>query len=144
MALVHEGFSIVVNIDGVVTPLFKEVEVTPPGWNLGGAINIAGQRNTRYVTKAPQGLIEIDQAQFTCGIDPGAIAQLEAIAGVNKVMTFVWPDGYEIDICGWVEAARPTGGMSRGNRPLWNVIIEVSNIDPTTGNEQGPVERAAP
>jgi hypothetical protein len=141
---IDEGFSITVDINGLTTPLFWEVEVTPPGMTMGGHIDISGQRNTRYVTKAPRALIEIDDGSFTAGYDPAAIPQLRAIMGVNKKWTIHYPDTFSIDYFGWLETFRPTGAMSRGNRPLAQITFTVSNIDPATGLEAGPVDHTVP
>jgi hypothetical protein len=109
---IDEGFSITVDINGLTTPLFWEVEV--------------------------------DDGSFTAGYDPAAIPQLRAIMGVNKKWTIHYPDTFSIDYFGWLETFRPTGAMSRGNRPLAQITFTVSNIDPATGLEAGPVDHTVP
>lgn len=141
MGRMTEGFKITVDIDGVVTPLFDEVEVTPPGFDNGEPIDIMHQRVVgNLVIKAPRSTIEIDDGQFTAAYDPAAIAQIRAVAGVNKEITYTYPNGYTILFCGYVRSFKPTGGMSRGNRPLATIVMVTTNIDPTTGAYTPPVE----
>ena len=121
-------------------------EVTPPGVDLGGPIDLTTQETVKYRQKAPKKIANISGQQFTAGFDPKFLQTLMTTApgmlGKNQLITANYPDGSKWNFWGWLESFKPTG-MSEGNMPLATCTLEASNRDNNKA-EVGPAYVAPP
>lgn len=120
---------------------FWEKTVTAAGRDIGEAINISNQHTVRYHQKTAKALIDIGDIKINCAFDPAVGPQIDAILGVNTTITTTYPNGDTEAMFGFVKSFTPSG-MSEAGQPEAEVTIVVTNRDPATGAEQGPVYTA--
>jgi hypothetical protein len=116
---------------------FWEKTVTPPGFDAGDAIDTTNMHNVRYVSKAPQPLIDMTDISGTCSYDPGVLTQIEAIMGIHTTVTVTHPDGTTWAQYGFLKSFTPQEN-SRNNQPMANYTIVITNYDRTGHVTAGP------
>lgn len=114
----------------------KETEVTPPGMDQRGGIDISTMRNTKVKTKAAKPLTEIPDCSATVSYDPNALAQIYAMIGSNQQITVTYPDTTTTQFWGFINKFTPNG-MKEDDMPLADLEIVVTNTD-LSGNEVAP------
>lgn len=122
------------------TVKIAEKTVTPFGIDMGGENDVTTMRNTEWRTRMPKHLKTLTESGVTCAYDPAVIPQMEAMAGVNQLITITFPDGDEVDFWGWIDKFIP-GEHSEGEQPTADLTIIPSNLDDSEA-EVGPVYRA--
>ncbi len=116
---------------------FWEKTVTPPGMDAGDAIDTTTMHSTRYITKAPQPLVDMTDISGTASYDPAVLTQIVAVLGVKTTITVTFPDGTTWAVYGFLRSFAPQEN-SRPNQPVANYTITVTNWDPSNRVEVGP------
>lgn len=116
---------------------FWEKTVTPPGFDAGDAIDTTNMHNVRYVSKAPQPLIDMTDISGTASYDPAVLSQIEAVMGIKTTITITFPDGSTWAAYGFLKAFTPQEN-SRNNQPMANYTAVITNYDPTNHLQVGP------
>jgi hypothetical protein len=116
---------------------FWEKTVTPPGVDVGDAIDTTNMHNTRYVTKAPQPLVDITDASGTCSYDPNVLVDIVAYIGLKTTVTITHPDGSTWAEYGFLKSFTPQEN-SRPNQATANFSIVFTCYDPVNHAEAGP------
>jgi len=114
-----------------------EMETTPPGKDTGDAIDTSTFHNVARRTKAPPSLVEDTDGSGVCGYDPDVESELEAILGVNMVITYTTNDGSTKAIYGFLKEFTPQS-HTEGEFPTANYVIVHTNVDLAFA-EQAPV-----
>lgn len=114
-----------------------EMETTPPGKDTGDFIDTTTFHNVSRRTKATPALVEDTDGSGVCGYDPAVESELEAILGVNMVITYTYNDGSTKAIYGALKEFTPQS-HSESEFPTANYVIVHTNID-TSFAEQAPV-----
>ena len=117
---------------------FWEVTVKPPSMIGGDPIPTTTMHNVTYRSKAPQALIDSGNCVVTAAYDPNVYDQLLQYLNVEDSWTIRFPDGSTYTFFGWLREFEPDP-LEEGTRPTATITIEVSNQNPTSGAEDGPV-----
>lgn len=132
----EDGFSTTISFSQDTNVLFYEKEVTPPGFEGGGAIATTNMRNTAWRTKAPKSLKDLTDISLTVQYEAGAYDEILAMLLVNQAITITFPDGSTVLFYGWIDTFVPSP-MVEGEEPTAEVTIIPSNRN-TSGVETGP------
>lgn len=103
-----------------------EIEVTPPGMDVGDPIDTSTMFNTTYVTKAPGQLIDLTDAGIVCAYDPQVYDQIIALLGENGWVTVLFPDASTEDFIGYLRSFTP-GNLVRNGFPTANAVVVCTN-----------------
>lgn len=114
-----------------------EVEMTPPGMDLGDPINITTQHNSAWRTMFLRQLITLTPQTIRGLYDPDLYGQILAMRGVNQTITQEFYDGSTIAYYGGVTRV-DFGPLVEGTAPEVTITITPTNRD-SSGAEYGPV-----
>lgn len=131
------GFGIRVTITPTAgTPItFLETEVTPQGYEGDEKIEQTTNANTAFRSFEPGDLAEKTAIQFTGTYDTEELADIKAAINERGTVQVEFKTGATVTDNGWLRSFVPTG-MSRGNMPLANCVVELEGEDATgTDNE---------
>ncbi len=139
--MLEDGFVCVHEIDGYPTIQLWQKEVTPPGWEGGGEINLTNMHCVRFRIAAPKKLITIKGAQMVCFYDTEIITDLADVIQLNALITTTFADGSKHKWWGWLDSFVPNSN-SEGKDPNASCVFGHSNRN-DSGVETGPVWEAA-
>ena len=111
-----------------------EIAVTPRGLAGGDAIDTTTQHNTRRRTKAPQGLVEDQEASFTFAYDPKIKSEIEQLVNQETTITERFPDGSTDAYYGYLMSVE-FDALEQGTMPTGTATIQ-----PTAWDEANDVE----
>jgi hypothetical protein len=140
MSVLKDGFSTIISFTTHPAVKLYEKEVTPPGLEMGGAIDTTTMRNDEYRTKYPRSLKTLTEAPFTAAYDTDVYDDIIAMAGVNQLITVTFSDGSSVEFWGWLEDFKPQA-VKEGEQPVAQVKIECSNVN-DSDEETAPVRNA--
>lgn len=133
---IRDGFSTVVNFSVGANIQLYEREVTPPGVDGGGPIDITTMLNEVVHTKAPKQLWTLDNMTGSFAYLPVAYPQFMDIVNVLQAIEVVFADLTTLVFWGWLDKFKP-GPNKIGELPLAEVTIVPSLMD-NTGTEVLP------
>ncbi len=113
-------------------------DVTPPGIEGGGGIDVTTMLNVTYRVKRAKQLVSIDDISFDAGWDPSSYADYLTLCNREGSVTVFLPDGTYVDVYAYLNTFKP-GRHSEGGFPLAACGIVVTNWDPVGRVEVGPV-----
>lgn len=105
-----------------------ETETTPVGAEGGDPISTTTMHNVLYHTKSPRTLVDTTPSSMVCAFDPAVLEDIMLVINDNQQITQTFPDGSTWAFWGWLRSFVPNG-MSEGDMPLADVVIESSNTD---------------
>jgi len=120
---------------------FWEKTVTPPGIDGEEKIDTTTMFNTTWRTFAARQLKTLTDGSLTAAYDPKVIAQINALVNVTTEITLHYPDSSNIKFYGYLKSFTP-GELSEGEQPEADCEFAVTNRNPLTGLEAGPVYSA--
>lgn len=108
----------------------EETEVTPPGFDGGGPIDMTSHRNAAYRTKAAKFLKEITNGSITVFWNPAVYENILAMGNKNQLITFTLPEGTTIAVWGYLNTFQP-GAVVSGSAPTAQaeVVVTLLNND---------------
>lgn len=114
-------------------------DVTPPGFEGGGGIDVTTMLNVAYRTKRAKQLVTVDDISFDAGWDPSSYADYLGLINhdTGSISVFL-PDGTYIDLYGYLNTFKP-GRHSEGGMPIAACGIVITNWDAANRLEVGPV-----
>lgn len=115
-----------------------EIEVTPPGLDGRDKIDTSTMHNVTWKTFAPRALIESTDSQIRCAYDPSVLTEILNLINEPGSITYHYPDGSTVDVWGYLRSFEPDG-LVEGTMPTANVVVVVTNQDPSNGSLAGPV-----
>ena len=117
--------------------LFEEKEITPIGYDAGGANDTTTMRRRKMRTKAPKKLLTATDLTLTVSYDPiiGS-TDIQFLMGRNAIWVLNYPDRSRVPFWGWLDKFTP-GPVKEGEQPTATITIIPSNQD-TTGKEVLP------
>ena len=121
MAKMKDGFKTLVLFSLDATVELYETSVKPPGYTAGGAIDTTTMRNTRFRTMCPKSLISATQVTISGGWDPALYNEMEAMIGLNQLITITLPTGDEVSVWGWIDSFEPSA-LEEGEFPTVDVV----------------------
>ncbi len=133
----RDGFATMITFGDNATVELYEKEATPPGQDIGDAIDTSTFHNTARRTKWPRTLIEDTDGSFTCAYDPTARTAIESLIGNNQEITVTFNDGSTWAFWGFLKSFVPQSA-SDGEQPEAQVEFVITNTDDAFA-EQGPV-----
>jgi|SRR3990167_1059297 len=140
-ARLDDGFSSTITLENIPSVKLYEKDVTPPGVNMGGAIDITTMRNTAWRTQSPKTLKALAAVSATVAYAVEAYENIIAQIGVNQPITITFPDDSTIEFWGWLEEFTP-GALTEGEQPTANITIQPSLVN-GAGTEVAPVYAAS-
>lgn len=134
-----DGHRTVIVFGLLSTAKFWEKEVTPPGLDGGDAVEQTTMRNTTWRTSLPRALATLTETTITAAWDPESYNDIvDTLLNKNGTLTVIFPDGSTLAFFGFLRLAEPQSFVE-GEQPEIQLTIEPSNIDPVSGDEEGPV-----
>lgn len=132
-----DGFSTIITLANIPTVKLFEKEVTPPGMELGGAIDTTTMRNIEWRTMAPRKLKTLTQVSAVVAYATEAIEQLWAQIGKVQRIQVSYPDESSITFWGWLESFTPAS-HKEGEQPTASIVVQTGNRNPA-GAETAPL-----
>lgn len=113
-----------------------EDSVTLPGWDMGEPIEQTSQHNDEWETMSPRSLKKSDPIDVKCGYSIDALADIQALGGIEQSITIHLPTGKAVAVYGYLKSFKPEA-FERGKKPMATMVMVVTNVDPLTGQETG-------
>ena len=138
-----DGFSTRITFANAPAINFWEKEVTPPGLDGGGPIDITTMLNTKWRTKAFPTLKDLTEFTVNAAYDPDVFDPVDptgsahGLVNENQVITVRFPTGDTIAFWGACTKVAP-GSHKEKEMPMCTLTIVPSNVD-NSGAEQDPV-----
>lgn len=117
--------------------VIPEKDVTPPGFDGGGPIDVTTNRNVRYRSMFPKWLRTLTPLTFTGVVDPDWIPPIEAVVNVNQIVDVNFPDGFILEFFGYIDKFVP-GSHKESEQPTYVFTVQPTCLD-HQGNEVVPV-----
>jgi hypothetical protein len=140
MGWINDGFSTTMyfsNAPSGVTLYFEEIDVTPPGVDMGGPNDTTTMRNSTWRTRQPKKLKTLTPMTATCKYDPRIYSQILDMIGVITDVVVTFPDGETEQFKGWIDKFIPNA-LVEGEMGTAVVTVEPSNQS-AAGVEVAPV-----
>lgn len=145
MSYLTDGHPTTVSFENVlgtgVTLLLKEITVTPPGIDGGGANDTTTMRNSAWRTNQPKHLKSLTECACTFQYDPAIYDQILTLINVNGLVTITFSDESTLEFWGWLNNFTP-GACEEGSMPTADGTVICSNQD-DDGTEVAPKYTAA-
>lgn len=132
-----DGFPVKVTFGADPDLSIWEKTLKPGKLTNGDPIDQTTQWNVTYTTKAPQGLIDIENITGSCAYDPAVKTQLIALIKVETSITLRFCDGSTWTYWGYLMSFDPSE-MERGTQPDAQFEIVITNYDNSGNVEAGP------
>ena len=122
-----------------------EVDLQAPIIDGGEPIDITNQFNTKYMTKAPQTLMNLEEFSITGAYDPIIYDQMLGTGSQTQLLnkpttgTFKFGDGSTIALFGYVRRWEGGNHSPGGGQPRGTMIFVPTQYDDSDNEEQGPV-----
>lgn len=130
---------------------FNAVNITPPGYDLGGENNVTSMENETYRTKASKRLIDLSTITMEGFYSPELYTSFLSMQGKNQYIEIIFPpegvgDGPEsptasvgrsVYFWGFIDKFTP-GSHEEGSPPTATIELVVSNRN-LDGDEVAPV-----
>ena len=136
VVMLGEGFSSLVTFGLDADIDFKEIEVTPGGYDTPDAIPATTMFNTSRETQDAPALWRRDNGSMLVAYAPSVIDQILAIIGMPTTITQTWPDGSSEADYGYLKSFKP-GTLTVGGRATATVEFVYTGKD-ADGNEEDP------
>lgn len=133
------GFKSLITFENDSNIQLWEKSVKPPGYDGGDPNDVTTMHNEVYRTKAPgTELIEMTDATAVVGYDPAVQDAIVQLVNNPQSITITWPDGAQLAFYGYLKSFEP-GDLAERVNPEATITIVVTNVDPETCAEEGPV-----
>lgn len=126
------GFSLAPNL------AIFEKSIQPPAMDGGDPIPTSTMMNTIYETKAPQCLVDFDDAVIVAAYDPDVLSDLFNMLNTPQASSFAYPDGSYYTVWGYIRRVEPSP-LVKGEQPELTLTWVTTNWDPVNCVEAGPV-----
>ena len=133
-----DGFPVKIACVNNPTISFWEKQVTGPGIDGGDPIPTSTMFNQKWHTMASRVLIKSTEASGSAAFEPAVLTAILSIINVNQGWTVTFPNGDTYSFWGWLQSFVPDS-YEEGKQPEAKFKINVSNVNPTTELEDGPV-----
>lgn len=133
-----DGFSTVIHFGDFPTVKFEEIDVTPPGMDGGGPIDVTTMRNNRLRTFSPKKLKTLTPVTVSVLYYSDIFDQDDGVwpmINQNQQITIEFPDNSMVQFYGWLDKFIP-GGAKEGNLMMATITIHPSNHN----NDTPPLE----
>jgi hypothetical protein len=138
-----DGFKTTVAFAGAPGFTMWEKSLTPPAIDGGGAISLADMFATTWRVKAAKSLKEMGDISGSAHYNPATYTDAMAQTNVEQAITILFPSGHQLSFYGFLDKFTP-GENAEGNESTCSFTIVVTNRDPLTDLEAGPVLTAPP
>ena len=133
-----DGFPVKIACVNAPTISFWEKAVMEPGIDGGDPIPTSTMFNVKWHTAAPRVLLKSTDATGTAAYEPAVLTQILAQINVPQGWTVTFPNGDTYSWWGWLQSFVPDTN-EEGKQPEAKFKVNVSNVNPTSGAEEGPV-----
>ena len=130
MKRIDDGYQTLITFSASGSVAFYQKEVTPPGMDGGGSVDITTMLNTRYRTMNPKHLMTLTDMKLTAAYDPVVYTSILAMLQMNQQITVTFPDGSTVQFWGYIDKFIP-GALVEGQQPTAEVTIVPTNHDNT-------------
>lgn len=138
--LLQDGYPTLISFSANPNITMKVKEVTPPSIEAGGKMDRTSMHNTRYRTASPKRLVTLGDGSVKVfwGTDLYSTTQVDAMIGVNQLITVTFPDSSTYAFWGWIDSFKPDP-MREGVPPEATMVVVPSNLN-SSDEETAPVE----
>jgi len=136
-----DGFSSTIELAELSETVFWEIEVTPPGWSGGGAIDNTTMHNETYRTASPKSLKTLSDMNVEVAYGGGTIDEIKSQINQLQTIKVTFPDGDTWEFEGWLDEFTP-GALTEGGMPTATLTLIAANQD-SDGAEVAPSYTAA-
>lgn len=133
-----DGYQALITIGSNTTASFWEKTVQPPGIDGGDAIDQTTMHNVDWRTFAARSLQTMTEGKGKAAYDPAVYTQLQSLVNQETTITVQWADGSTLAFYGYLRMFE-FSELVEGTQPEADFTIQPTNVDPTTGVEEGPV-----
>lgn len=120
-----------------------ETSIKPPGVDGGEGISTTTMLNEVWHTMSPRVLKKMTEASGKYAYDPAVLPNIVACINVVKEITVHFPSGKTWCFWGYLQKFLPGENAQMGSMPEADCTFIVTNEDPNTLTEEGPVYAAA-
>ena len=144
-----DGYQTLITFELNTQIAFWEKSVKPPGIDGGDPIDTTTMHNATWRTRAPRALATMTELNLRVAYDPvlydGALVSGSILSLLNKKTTInvTFPDTSVLGFFGFLRSFEPAEHQE-GAQPEANIVVVVTNQDPSSGVEQDPVLDNAP
>jgi hypothetical protein len=133
-----DGHSTLLIIDGYEGICFWEKTVKPPGMDGGDPIDTTTMHNQTWRTAVSRSLITMTPCNLTAAYDPEMWDVIVSRINEELLMAIQFPNCDLLGFYGFMQSVEPQD-HSEGAQPECNLVIGVTNCDPTDRTEQAPM-----
>lgn len=126
MAYLTDGHPTLLTFSEDSTVLFRVKEMTPPGIDGGGSIDVTTMSNETWRTFMPKALKTLTESSLTVQYDPAIYDDILTMLQVNQSITVTFPDESTLVFWGWVDKFAPER-LVEGEMPTATITIVPSN-----------------
>src|SRR5436190_22609477 len=122
MSVLTDGYQTLIEFALNPAVTFYEIEVTPPGLDALGKIDISTMHNTRWRTSVGKSLVTATDTTLVVAYDPVFYDEVLDMLWINQLITITFPDGATLDYYGTIDTLQPSS-HNVGNRPADKLTI---------------------
>lgn len=133
-----DGHSTLLIIDADPDIPFWEKTVKPPGVDGGDPIETSTMHNSVWRTQVSRSLKTMTPCNLTAAYDPEIWCLIPDQVNAEGLMVVVFPNGDLVGFYGFLQSFEPQDHLE-GAQPECDIVIAVTNNDPSDRSEQAPV-----
>ena len=133
-----DGHSTLLIIDADPDICFWEKTVKPPGMDGGDPIDTTTMHNLTWRTMVSRSLVTMTPCNLTAAYDPEMWCYVPSLINSEGLMAVLFPNGDLLGFYGFLQSVEPQD-HSEGAQPECNIVIGITNNDPSDRSEWGPV-----
>lgn len=137
-SVLRDGYQALITFEADTDVTFWERSIQPPSVEGGDMIDNTTQHNTSWRTGSPRSLLTLGNAECTVTYDPKVYDEIISLINTNTTVTVHFPDTSSLAFFGYLQSFSPSS-IEEGSDPEATVTIVATNIDPASGEEEGPV-----
>jgi len=128
MGFINDGFSTTMDFANITsgTLYFQEVDLVPPGIDMGGPNDTTTMRNTTWRTMQPKQLKTLTESTLNCKYDSAIYDEILAALGTITQITLTFPDTSTLLFYGWIDKFIP-GTVVEGEMATAAITVVPSN-----------------
>jgi len=125
-----------------ITLYIDPTSISPPGQDVGDAVDLTTETNAAVRTKNERALKEITDGAFTAAYDPDGWDDIYDAVNDNVLITFTFPDGESVAIYGYLKSFAPSEHAD-GVQATAECVIVVTNRNHNNDAETIPAYSSA-
>lgn len=126
MAIMTDGYPTTIAFEDDSDVQLEVKELTLPGIDGGGPIDITTMSNSAWRTMAPKSLKTTLPLTMVCAWDPALYGEMITMINANQQLTVTFPDTSTLVFWGFIDKFEPNANVE-GEQPTCNITIQPTN-----------------